>query len=36
MLMTGSDAACDQLLIAFEIDQTNVGTIALRLPTRVL
>ena len=28
MLMTGSDAACDQLLIALEIDQTNVGTIA--------
>jgi hypothetical protein len=26
MLMTGSDAACDQLLIALEIDQTNVGT----------
>jgi hypothetical protein len=28
MLMTGSEAACDQLLIALEIDQTNVGTIA--------
>src|ERR1700733_7700385 len=28
MLMTGSDAACDQLLIALEIDQTDVGAIA--------
>ena len=28
MLMTGSDTARDQLLIALEIDQTDVGTIA--------
>ena len=28
MLVTGSDAACDQLLIALEMDEMNVGTIA--------
>jgi hypothetical protein len=30
MLMTGSDTARDQLLIALAIDQTDVGTIANR------